>query len=163
MAFSSLSITCFLKPFSAAAMAGLSRLGVLAQPLTRRLLGLVSSRAYGSSAAAQLQYDYDDYYEEEDHQLLRHEPKPMVGTDGWVPERGVQWVLMGDRGVKKHVYAERLSKLLEVPHISMGSLVRQELNPRSSLYKQVDFSIFLFLLVSGFLLFLGISFGTQFC
>ncbi|KAH7518835.1 hypothetical protein FEM48_Zijuj09G0213500 [Ziziphus jujuba var. spinosa] len=118
-------------------MAGLSRLGVLAQPLTRRLLGLVSSRAYGSSAAAQLQYDYDDYYEEEDHQLLRHEPKPMVGTDGWVPERGVQWVLMGDRGAKKHVYAERLSKLLEVPHISMGSLVRQELNPRSSLYKQI--------------------------
>ncbi|KAK9271749.1 hypothetical protein L1049_002112 [Liquidambar formosana] len=51
--------------------------------------------------------------------------------------RGVQWVIMGEPGAKKHLYAERLSKLLEVPHISMGSLVRQELNPLSSLYKQI--------------------------
>ncbi|KAM2014334.1 hypothetical protein ACFX16_045005 [Malus domestica] len=58
----------------------------------------------------------------------------MLDSDGWVPGRRVQWVLIGDRGAKKHLYAERLSKLLEVPHISMGSLFRQELNPRSSLY-----------------------------
>ncbi|KAM1014946.1 hypothetical protein ACFX1T_044701 [Malus domestica] len=58
----------------------------------------------------------------------------MLDSDGWVPGRGVQWVLIGDRGAKKHLYADRLSKLLEVPHISTGSLFRQELNPRSSLY-----------------------------
>lgn len=126
-----------LKPYSAAAMAGLSRLRVVAQPLSARLLGLFASRAYGSAAAAQLQYDYDDDY---------YELKPTVDSEGWVPGRGVQWVLIGDRGAKKHVYAERLSKLLEVPHISMGTLVRQELNPRSSLYKQVHlFSSFLLL------------------
>jgi adenylate kinase len=51
----------------------------------------------------------------------------------------VQWVLIGDPGAKKHVYAEKLSKLLEVPHISMGTLLRQELNLNSSVYKQVLF------------------------
>ncbi|XP_008231147.1 PREDICTED: probable adenylate kinase 7, mitochondrial [Prunus mume] len=61
----------------------------------------------------------------------------MLDSDGWVPGRGIQWVLIGDRGAKKHLYTERLSKLLDVPHISMGTLVRQELNPRSSLYKQI--------------------------
>lgn len=55
-------------------------------------------------------------------------------------------MVIGDRGAKKHVYADRLSKLLEVPHISMGTLVRQELNPRSSLYKQVQFRKNLFFL-----------------
>ncbi|KAM1217487.1 hypothetical protein ACFX13_045540 [Malus domestica] len=29
----------------------------------------------------------------------------MVDSDGWVPGRGVQWVLIGDRGAKKHLYA----------------------------------------------------------
>ena len=74
-------------------------------------------------------------------------PRGMAETEGWdwVPGRGVQWVLMGDRGIKRHVYGERLSKLLEVPHISMGTLVRQELHPRSSLYKQVLSSLFFFL------------------
>jgi hypothetical protein len=59
----------------------------------------------------------------------------MVGTEGWVPGRGVQWVMIGNRGLQRRVYAKWLSKLLEVPHISMGSLVRQELHPHSSLYK----------------------------
>ncbi|KAA8530117.1 hypothetical protein F0562_004826 [Nyssa sinensis] len=45
---------------------------------------------------------------------------------------------MGDPFAKKHLYAERLSKLLQVPHISMGTLVRQELHPYSSLYKQIE-------------------------
>ncbi|KAI3473855.1 hypothetical protein Pfo_028036 [Paulownia fortunei] len=51
--------------------------------------------------------------------------------------RGVQWVIMGDPMARRHVYAERLAKLLDVPHISMGSLVRQELNPNSPLYKKI--------------------------
>ncbi|KAM1130033.1 hypothetical protein ACFX19_045438 [Malus domestica] len=29
----------------------------------------------------------------------------MLDSDGWVPGRGVQWVLIGDRGAKKHLYA----------------------------------------------------------
>ncbi|KAB1211753.1 adenylate kinase [Morella rubra] len=110
-------------------MSGLRRLRTLAPrlPTLHRLV----SREYGS-AAAQLQYD-SDYYEEEEEEL-RH---GMVGTDGWVPGRGVQWVIIGHRGGQRHMHAERLSKLLQVPHISMGSLVRQELHPRSSLYKQI--------------------------
>ncbi|KAE8021349.1 hypothetical protein FH972_007247 [Carpinus fangiana] len=111
-------------------MSGLSRL----RPLAAQLLTLrrLSSRAYGS-AAAQLQYD-SDYYDEEEQQLQQH---GLVETEGSVPGRGVKWVLIGHRGVQRLVYAERLSKLLEVPHISMGSLVRQELHPSSSIYKQI--------------------------
>ncbi|XP_062010320.1 probable adenylate kinase 7, mitochondrial [Rosa rugosa] len=112
-------------------MAGLSRLELAAASLLkRRSVGLLAPprRAYGSAAAAQLDY-YSD--EEEEHQTA------VVDSAGWIPRRGIHWVLIGDRGAKKHLYAERLSKLLEVPHISMGTLVRQELNPRSSLYKQI--------------------------
>lgn len=117
-------------------MAGLARLRAGASLLRRPW----RTRAYGSAAAAQLQYDYDD--EEYEFDGENSWPKPRVGTAGSPPRRGVQWVLIGDPGVKKHVYAESLSKLLEVPRISMGSLVRQELNPRSSLYKQVFTFIF---------------------
>lgn len=125
-------------------MAGISRLSVVAPSVARRLLGLGLGRSYGSASAAQLDYDY--YYEEEENlgHGDRRQAKPMVDSEGWVPERGVQWVVIGDRSAKKHVYAERLSKLLEVPHISMGTLVRQELNPRSSLYKQVWSILFFF-------------------
>nr|AFK45585.1 unknown [Lotus japonicus] len=45
--------------------------------------------------------------------------------------------MIGEPGTKRHLFAEKLSKLLEVPHISMASLLRQELNPRSSLYQQI--------------------------
>ncbi|PPE01503.1 hypothetical protein GOBAR_DD01475 [Gossypium barbadense] len=75
--------------------------------------------------------------------LLLHPPSTHsdVGSEisdqPLLPERGVQWVLIGEPGVKRHSYAERLSKLLGIPHISMGSLIRQELDPYSSVYKQV--------------------------
>ncbi|KAI8002303.1 hypothetical protein LOK49_LG08G00791 [Camellia lanceoleosa] len=111
-----------LSPLSAA-MAALRRLIPAAQPEALRRLGFIDSRAYGSASAAQLQYDYD--YEEYSDD-----------SEGSIPGRGVQWVIMGDPLAKKQVYAERLSKLLRVPYISMGSLVRQELHPQSSLYKQ---------------------------
>lgn len=104
--------------------------------LAPRRIGLLSTRAYGS--AAQLQYDYSEEEDSEDEGAPRQHGMAESEGWGWVPERGVQWVLMGDRGIKRHVYGERLSKLLEVPHISMGTLVRQELHPRSSLYKQVS-------------------------
>jgi hypothetical protein len=48
-----------------------------------------------------------------------------------------QWVFLGCPGVDKGTYAIRLSKLLQVPHIAMGNLVRQELSKSSSMAKQV--------------------------
>jgi hypothetical protein len=51
--------------------------------------------------------------------------------------RGVQWVFLGCPGVGKGTYASRLAKLLQVPHIAMGDLVRQELSQTSSMAKQV--------------------------
>ncbi|KAK6117487.1 hypothetical protein DH2020_048765 [Rehmannia glutinosa] len=113
-------------------MSVLSRLGVAAR-LSSPLRQLVS-RAYGSAAAAQLDYDY--YYEEEPQGKML--PGEMEESEGWETlGRGVQWVIMGDPMVRRHVYAERLAKLLDVPHISMGCLVRQELNPNSPLYKKI--------------------------
>lgn len=102
---------------------------------------LAKSRGYGSAAAVELDYDSEDeysYYEEEQLNRVRVQPEPMLGVAASAPGRGVQWVLIGEPGVRRHVYAEGLSKILEVPHISMGSLLRQELNPRSSLYKQIS-------------------------
>lgn len=120
-------------------MAGLSRLRTVASSLTRRFIGLNASRGYG--CAAQLQYDYEEEEEEENelyHHGRRRLSNRMADMEGSFSGRGVQWVVIGEPGAKKHVYAERLSKLLEIPHISMGTLVRQELNPRSALYKQIE-------------------------
>ncbi len=47
--------------------------------------------------------------------------------------QGVQWVFLGCPGLGKGTYASRLSKLLQVPHIAMGDLVRQELSKSSSM------------------------------
>ncbi|KAI6671386.1 hypothetical protein NL676_006271 [Syzygium grande] len=120
-------------------MAGLGRhlaaAAAAAAAAARKLperLGFIACRAYGSSAGAALCDYYYCYSEEEEE-----EEGPRTGSQKLVPQRGVQWVVMGDRAAKKHVYAEMLSKVLEVPRISMGSLVRQELDPRSSLYKQI--------------------------
>lgn len=110
-------------------MAAISLRRVVSTP-SLRALGFLSSRTFGSAA---VQYDYDD--DEDEYELCR--PSAMADTEGWEPERGVQWVMIGEPGAKRRVFAERLSKLLEVPHISMGSLVRQELTPRSALYQQV--------------------------
>uniref|UniRef100_A0A2N9FZI6 adenylate kinase n=1 Tax=Fagus sylvatica TaxID=28930 RepID=A0A2N9FZI6_FAGSY len=47
----------------------------------------------------------------------------------------VQWVFLGYPGVGKGTYASRLSNLLDVPHISTGDLVREELSSfRSPLF-----------------------------
>ncbi|KAL3624323.1 hypothetical protein CASFOL_033139 [Castilleja foliolosa] len=102
-----------------------SRLGIAAARLSHGL-----RRTYGSAAAAQLDYDYYHCYDGEE--------EPPV-SEGWEtpPGRGVQWVIMGDPMASRHVYAERLANLLDVPHISVGSLVRQELNPNSPLYKKI--------------------------
>lgn len=114
-------------------MSVLSRLRLVVRPLRH---APIARRSYGSAAALEVDYDY---YDEELETVRgdRSQGMAMADSQGWVPRRGVQWVVLGDPGAKKHVYAERLSKLLDVPHISMGSLVRQELNPRSSIYQQV--------------------------
>lgn len=115
-------------------MSVLSRLGVAAR-LSSRLPKPVVGRGYGSAAAAQL--DYDAYYDDDEEP---HGKMKMEESQGWETlGRGVQWVIMGDPMARRHLYAERLAKLLDVPHISMGSLVRQELNPDSPLYKKVCF------------------------
>ncbi|KAL2240628.1 probable adenylate kinase 7, mitochondrial [Sesamum indicum] len=118
-------------------MSVLSRLGVAVR-LSSRL-----SRGYGSAAAAQLDYDYYHGYDDEgDHLQGKMNRGEIEESDGWETlGRGVQWVIMGDPMVRRHVYAERLAKLLDVPHISMGSLVKQELNPNSPLYKKIASSV----------------------
>lgn len=138
-------------------MAALSRLRIAALPL-RRLFS--RSRDYGSAAAVQLDYyDYDDYFDDDEDKSLG---KGKNGSEkdesnGCVTGRGLQWVIIGDPMAKRHVYAERLSKLLGVPHISMGTLVRQELHPDSSLYKQVGL-IFSYIIGLG-----GVSFFSVHC
>uniref|UniRef100_A0A2N9HXS7 adenylate kinase n=1 Tax=Fagus sylvatica TaxID=28930 RepID=A0A2N9HXS7_FAGSY len=104
-------------------MIGLSRLSatkaaaITALPPLHRLTQLTLSRFYsGAASTAQPQLDYSssDYYY---YDYNNHKSKAP--------------------SAKKHVFAERLSKLLEVPHISIATLVRQDLSPRSSLYKQI--------------------------
>ncbi|XP_022841717.1 probable adenylate kinase 7, mitochondrial [Olea europaea var. sylvestris] len=107
---------------------------------TRPLVSL--SRAYGSAAAVQLDYDYY-YCDNEKEQRGNGKRRAMEELEeGWDRvARGVQWVIIGDPVARRHVYAERLSKLLDVPHISMGTLVRQEMHPHSSLYKQISSAV----------------------
>lgn len=128
-------------------MAWLNRLAITAAPSLRRVSRFPGSRGYGSAAAVQFDYDYyDDYYSEavEDYGQLNRLKPNLESVAGSASGRGVQWVLIGDPGAKKHVYAQKLSKLLEVPHISMGTLLRQELNLNSSVYKQVLFRGFFY-------------------
>lgn len=135
-------------------MIGVSRLSspaVAALTASRRLYPLVwfarrkfYSRTSISAAPAQPQVDYHQTDRAESESERRHDRlayAPMADSEGSDLSRRVQWVFIGSPSAKKHVYADRLSKLLRVPHISMGSLVRQELSPRSSLYKQVSESL----------------------
>lgn len=52
-------------------------------------------------------------------------------------ERNFQWVFLGCPGVGKGTFASRLCKVLGVPHIATGDLLREELASGSSLSKQV--------------------------
>lgn len=51
--------------------------------------------------------------------------------------RNVQWIFLGCPGVGKGTYASRLSKLLGVPHIATGDLVREELSSTGPLASTV--------------------------
>ncbi|XP_037496539.1 probable adenylate kinase 7, mitochondrial isoform X2 [Jatropha curcas] len=107
-------------------------------PAAYRFLSIF--RLYTTAGVAQPQFNGDYYYDDSQ----RCEPSgillgtaAMAETESSVPRRGVQWAFIGYPRVKKRVYAETLSKLLEVPYVSMASLVRQELNPGTALYKQI--------------------------
>ncbi|THF97509.1 hypothetical protein TEA_011297 [Camellia sinensis var. sinensis] len=133
---------CRLKA-SAAALSHLK--AVAAPPLMQLFLRLVTTRSYGAAAQPQPQQQQQlehDYYEAESNSGGL---APMVDldldSDGSLWMRGVQWVFIGNPGAKKHVYADKLSKLLQVPHISMASLVRQDLSPRSPLYQEIANSV----------------------
>jgi 2-phosphoglycerate kinase len=71
--------------------------------------------------------------EEEDE----YQEYPWVNAGLEEQGRGVQWVFLGCPGVGKGTYASRLAKLLQVPHIAMGDLVRQELSYATPIAKQV--------------------------
>lgn len=81
-------------------------------------------------------------WEEEEEKARARESAPvaeMCPTGGG--GGGPQWVVMGRPGPQKHAHAARLAEVLAVPYISMGTLVRQELSPASSLYKKIANSV----------------------
>lgn len=122
-------------------MSCFSAAAATAAPSLNRLFQFTLNRFYGSLATAQPQLDPDyfyDYYQAESEQGRdRLDSVPVTDAEGCDARRGVQWAFIGSPRTRKHVYAAMLSKLLEVPYISMASLVRQDLSPRSSLYKRV--------------------------
>ncbi|KAB1223927.1 Adenylate kinase 1, mitochondrial [Morella rubra] len=66
-------------------------------------------------------------------------PKPNLKLIRKDPEdRNVQWVFLGCPGVGKGTYASRLCKLLGVPHIATGDLVREELASSGPLSQQLS-------------------------
>ena len=124
-----------------AASGGTACLEHLRRTVAPSLLRLCT-RSYQASAAAaaQPQFDYDRYYyntSEYDSGGGGRISPPAVDTEGSSTVRGVQWVFIGSPNAKKHVYAEMISKLVDVPHISITSLLRQDLSPHSPIYKQV--------------------------
>ncbi|KAI3783346.1 hypothetical protein L1987_42425 [Smallanthus sonchifolius] len=63
---------------------------------------------------------------------------PSLASKKTSDGRNVQWVFLGCPGVGKGTYASRLSKLLGVPHIATGDLVRDELNTKGPLASQLS-------------------------
>lgn len=118
--------------------------------LTRRISPTPFRRRYGSAAAVELVYDSE--WDDDDRFSHRTPPiPPLAAADIWgkMKESGVQWVFMGSPSSQKRDYATRIAELLEVPYISMGTLVRQELHPHSSIYMKVFFSFSLLLVIGG--------------
>lgn len=108
----------------------------LSPPLLRR-----SYQTAATAAAAVPQFDYDHYYDyevnESSERANRIMATPLTDTEGSCPLKRVHWVFIGSPSAKKHIYAEMLSKVLDVPHITISSLVRQDLSPRSFLYQRI--------------------------
>eukprot|EP00250_Pteridium_aquilinum_P024531 c29211_g1_i1 orf=459-1301(+) len=86
-----------------------------------------SDRAYSAAVAMAVQ-DFE-YWEL---------PLPMLqDTHGQRTGRGPQWIFLGSPGVGKTTYASRLAKLLNVPHISMGTLLRKEASMSTAFSKEL--------------------------
>ncbi|CAN1129958.1 Probable adenylate kinase 7, mitochondrial [Linum perenne] len=108
------------------------------------LLKLALSRFYLTSGAAQPQFDpeywgyssngYGSYSETHGDCVGS---LPVADTDFSVTRGRVQWAFIGCPLAKKRVYAQTISRILQVPYISMAILVSQELNPRSAMYRQI--------------------------
>lgn len=113
--------------------------GIAAAPLLRYGaapgIAMAPLRRYGAAAAALIDDD-DDYWEND-----RASSVMAPEADGHTIGRGVQWVFIGSPGLGKSAYASKVSKLLNVPHISMGNLVRAELRVESSLSKQLSTAV----------------------
>ncbi|KAF3336397.1 adenylate kinase 1 [Carex littledalei] len=117
-------------------MAGILR-SCAARSVVRRLSGTVAKRRFAAAAAV---WEDDDLDYWTDGEEKAHVPL-AEGTCYERGPRGVQWIFMGNPGVQKHLYAARMAHLLDVPYISMGTLVRQELDPRSSIYLKIANSV----------------------
>lgn len=121
-------------------MAGICRLGTAAtRSLAPRMIAAPPHRRSFSAVALADYWTEWEEEEEADKERSRH-ARTAAEACGEREPGGVQWVFMGSPAAQRHVYATRVAKLLDVPYISMGSLVRQELNPSSCLYKQVSLS-----------------------
>ncbi|XP_062196779.1 probable adenylate kinase 7, mitochondrial [Phragmites australis] len=124
-------------------MAALLRLAGAARSLSRRAPAPAPAhRRLAASAAALVEDYWTDWEDEGEEDARRNASAPVAESDpaGGGP-RGVQWVVMGRPGPQKHAHAARLAEVLDVPYISMGTLVRQELNPVSQLYKKIANSV----------------------
>ncbi|KAF8712729.1 hypothetical protein HU200_010197 [Digitaria exilis] len=122
-------------------MAGLLRLAARSL-LSRRTVAPPAHRGLAASAALAEDYwsDWEDDEEEAARRARASAPAPGTDPAGGEP-RGVQWFVMGRPGPQKHAHAARLAEVLAVPYISMGTLVRQELNPASQLYRKIANSV----------------------
>ncbi|EHA8591983.1 hypothetical protein COCNU_contig69155305G000010 [Cocos nucifera] len=130
----------FRSPQPPAMVAGICCAKSAARSLACRIaMSLLPCRSFGAAAVAVAVEELEYGSEWEEEYGRGRWAAAEVAKDEWgeMEGRGVQWVFMGSPGAQKHVYATRIAKLLEVPYISMGTLVRQELNPRSTLYKKV--------------------------
>ncbi|XP_020593068.1 probable adenylate kinase 7, mitochondrial isoform X2 [Phalaenopsis equestris] len=113
-----------------------------ARLLARRIFSTPLCRSFGSAAAVEAVYDSEwDDDERFGNRSPPMQPQEAADTWGQMKERSVQWVFMGSPSSQKRHYATRVAKLLDVPYISMGTLVRQELNPHSSLYTKIASSV----------------------
>lgn len=61
----------------------------------------------------------------------------MASAAGGNGPDAIRWVFLGPPGVGKGTYATRVAKLLGVPHIAAGDLVRAEIKSGSSLGQEV--------------------------
>ncbi|KAI9122258.1 hypothetical protein K1719_006947 [Acacia pycnantha] len=71
------------------------------------------------------------------HNASFFHPKPQFPRKD-PRDRNVQWIFLGCPGVGKGTYASRLCKLLGVPHIATGDLVREELASSGPLSEQLS-------------------------